>query len=504
MGNLSEQSRAAMRAAVLLLAFWAPGASLVAAEGAVDTPAFVACKTAAAKVPTLHLSDGHMHERYEFRIRGVKGIDVTDFQCSLKTDLPPGLKLDCGKLLIWGAPQGPVGTVTDEIRIFDGSGGEQCVNVDMKIVDKPDEGWIGGDPAGKPAAPAKKPAAAPAPAAAAPAKKPVANAAATPGTVTSRPELDVELTSPVVEGTSVITGTVTTADDGKALDDTMVTGLAVQLRITKADGSRILAALTTSTPTAYQAAVNKGSFTLNLKTPLAAGDKGQLELVPDAEAGIFTLANKDGLPGFKDGLPEFAIGNDLHLPVIEVTSQLRDGVTTIEGTYRKVPSPAIASDPSATPPVVGNLPRVQVWLHDPDAPQYEWYQAALVQGTGSNQSTVSDVEAIKDGTFTATLKTALTPGQSVQIRLYPAKGHAFRTEKGLPQEYALWRGQGAGKPVSTSLAIAPPVITSVVEAGQGLISGTATPSTSGCDLKVVPMIVRRGHAAGPAVPSAVP
>ena len=28
--------------------------------------------------------------------------------------------------------------------------------------------------------------------------------------------------------------------------------------------------------------------------------------------------------------------------------------------------------------------------------------------------------------------------------------------------------------------------------------------TSGCDLKVVPMIVRRGHATGPAVPSAVP
>ena len=27
---------------------------------------------------------------------------------------------------------------------------------------------------------------------------------------------------------------------------------------------------------------------------------------------------------------------------------------------------------------------------------------------------------------------------------------------------------------------------------------------SGCDLKVVPMIVRRGHATGPAVPSAVP
>ncbi len=28
--------------------------------------------------------------------------------------------------------------------------------------------------------------------------------------------------------------------------------------------------------------------------------------------------------------------------------------------------------------------------------------------------------------------------------------------------------------------------------------------TNGCDLKVVPMIVRRGHATGPAVPSAVP
>ena len=29
-------------------------------------------------------------------------------------------------------------------------------------------------------------------------------------------------------------------------------------------------------------------------------------------------------------------------------------------------------------------------------------------------------------------------------------------------------------------------------------------STNGCDLKVVPVIVRRGHATGPAVPSAVP
>jgi putative SOS response-associated peptidase YedK len=29
-------------------------------------------------------------------------------------------------------------------------------------------------------------------------------------------------------------------------------------------------------------------------------------------------------------------------------------------------------------------------------------------------------------------------------------------------------------------------------------------SMSGCDLKVAPMIVRRGHATGPAVPSAVP
>ncbi len=31
-----------------------------------------------------------------------------------------------------------------------------------------------------------------------------------------------------------------------------------------------------------------------------------------------------------------------------------------------------------------------------------------------------------------------------------------------------------------------------------------TAFTNGCDLKVVPMIVRRGHATGPAVPSAVP
>jgi len=32
----------------------------------------------------------------------------------------------------------------------------------------------------------------------------------------------------------------------------------------------------------------------------------------------------------------------------------------------------------------------------------------------------------------------------------------------------------------------------------------STDFTNGCDLKVVPMIVRRGHTTGPAVPSAVP
>jgi hypothetical protein len=145
MKNLAGSCERVVRALIMLFAFL-PG--VLSGVAAADSPSNkgqtkAGVKKAATTLPVLRLADAHLGAEYGFRIRGLTGVDVTDFQCSVVPELPEGLTLDCAKLIITGRPTGELGMRRGELWVFDSSGHRVAVSYEIHVVDHPDEGWIG-------------------------------------------------------------------------------------------------------------------------------------------------------------------------------------------------------------------------------------------------------------------------------------------------------------------------------------------------------------------------
>lgn len=166
-------------------------------------------------------------------------------------------------------------------------------------------------------------------------------------------------------------------------------------------------------------------------------------------------------------------------PNLTDVSLIREGVQTISGSCDPAPNPPIPMDPSATPPVAGNIPSVSVQVRDANSSSDEWQTADLVVSPTSAQTTAPIQPAtIAAGhcTFKVMLKTALTPGEKVRVVLTAPGAHQFSDKPG--DNSVNWPDDG-GKQVYTALAVAPPVITSPIVASGTKLAGIATPSPSG-------------------------
>jgi hypothetical protein len=181
-----------------------------------------------------------------------------------------------------------------------------------------------------------------------------------------------------------------------------------------------------------------------------------------------TRSSDDSLQDQGAGLPVPSLVLD-NLP-------FREGVSTITAHVTNLPQVPTPSDPSANPPVAGNLPSVVVLISNPGIPAGEWSRADLVQG--GTATAVQTQEVKKDGSVALQLKTAPIAGQKIRILLYPPQGQFFVAADNSRVDSVEFSTDSDEQTVYTSLVMTPLLVSTKAVADLASLSGTATPSIS--------------------------
>jgi len=317
-----------------------------------------------------------------------------------------------------------------------------------------------------------------APAAGAPAK----NKAVKPEAVAKAPtpvpvNATLVVTSDVEEGVTLISGNV------QGLQDKAST-FNVEAMITPPSGATYPAPLTLADKTVTEVPVNADeSFKLTLVNPLPAGAAIEVKLV--APAGV-TLADAKKATWSK------TLSLSLKAPTLQVTTPPAAGKQTIAGTVTPMPTPAETPVPNATPPYLGNLPQIAVWIHEKAAAAGIWYQAPLSPSANNNETTLL-IPVDTKGNFNVQLSSPLQGDESVVVEVLPPTGHSFDPGHISFEESKFDTGHLA---LSASLfqlqpvlKLVKPTISTVLHYGLTALTGDATP-TSASGIAVNVAIVR--------------
>jgi hypothetical protein len=429
-----------------MLAAFLPGAMGGVAEA--DTPAkkkpkkeaeqpLMDAATAAASVPELHMTDAHVGVSYSFRIRGVTGVDVTDFQCKVDGALPPGLEFDCKKLLISGKPTGKTGMTYGEIEISDSSDNLVRFNYAIEVVDRPDEGWVG-------AAPALK-------------RRDAASLTVAPVKAVKSDDAPKAATA----ATSRLTAKTADVARGSQASAPAEVAATDEVRVKRPN----------------VAAVGEGTVLRNAVLTSAAGQP--LTVAPVAQAAAAPVTNP--------AAPAAEVA-----PVIPPApaSACSTGLAPSDATasYAIFAPPAAKFKVGQSPlsleipvPTSGNMPTVKVEALSPGATDGKW---------GTLKSTTAQ-DANDKGSLTVTLIDPLVAGQKVAVVVTGAAGAKdFTASDGSTTATAVM----CGEKVYTALAVEKATLPSNLKEGATTISGTATPSISGATVNVV-LVDDSGYAA---------
>ena len=396
---------------------------------------------------TTSLPQAQLGIPYSISITGVTGPEIAHFTCKLQA--PAGLTLDCPHLILSGTPLTAVAAAPVQIDITD-----PTHTVTLKYTLTITDGPIA-VAATKPAPATTKP-------------KVTAPPPATPSTPVALSDLTLEITSPLKAGQPAISGILHGLPAAAPAP-------RIQLKLANGTDDPLPVALNSGTTAAQ---INPdGTFTLQLAAPLPAGAAASFQLLP-ASGTTITAA-------LSTALHPFTTFATLPVPTITLTSVLRDGVTNITGTISPLPSPAIAANASATPPMTGNLPTIVVLLCDAQTvptgastPPCVWYRAQQKLGTSANLVTQQPLTST-DGSFAITLQNPLTSGQQVAIQFFPPQNHLFDDPT---QAFA--QQTGGPTTVVTSLAITTILIKTQIAPGAITITGSATPSPAGATVNI--------------------
>lgn len=404
-------------------------------------------KEAAAKTTyAVTLPTAHAGEDYGARVQGVPGLDFPGVKCGDFTPArPQWLSFTCDDLHFSGKPTASQKDFVATIPLTDPAGHTVRLTITLPVHEVEETVMVTGAKSAPAPVTTTKPApaqaAAPAPATAA---TPKVTTDATPApqavTVDQFRQLQIAVTSQVNEGTQTITGEL----HGMPANASPLTLRAWR---TPLHQLRYLAPLSGNTNTV--SIKSDGPLSLQLATPLAAGEKLELELLPPAGSATDAL------------LVPIDISGEIPAPTIRLTTVLREGSSTISGTV--LPVPIVPTG------VTTILPMVQVWTHDPTAGPQEWVSAAPASNTAN------PVQVNANGAFSVQLATPLAAGQFVVVRVMPQAGHYFAGDA--QHDPPLWR-QSDVMPVYSALQVTNAAMTSALTAGTSSLNGTATPTTS--------------------------
>ncbi len=227
-----------------------------------------------------------------------------------------------------------------------------------------------------------------------------------------------------------------------------------------------------------QVSLSDNKYSITFLKPLSPGQTIRLALV-DASGKQLALRRLNGGAVLPTTIPTTI---DLPQVGLDVTSEVVAGATTITGTVNLPPNP-VAPDPKATPPILGNLPGIIVWVKDADLAL--WSQAPLQSASGTATLLPQPVDPTSHA-FTATLKTALKPGQKIRVDAIPPLGRTFANAP-TPPELRETTNSGDSwfftKVESSTVLVQPSIATTLTE-GTTTINGVATAPSTGTAISV--------------------